>query len=214
MKRITSLFCLLGLMIANSNALATNLIANGDFEAGNSGFSSDYTFIPGPNSGAAQYTVGTNPNAWNGAFPAIGDNTSGTGQMLIVNASTDTSQSFWAQDLAVEAGQQVDIELYATSLFNAAPPNIVVEIDGLAIDNFSLASTTVGEWNFYSTTFVPMTTGTVELTLRDSIGAAGGDDFAIDDILVTSIPEPTAGCLIGLAAILGGFTRRGRQRPS
>jgi hypothetical protein len=65
-----------------------SLITNGDFEARNSGFTSQYTFAPGGNSTEGEYTVRADPQHWNGAFNATPDHTAGTGNMLVVNGAT------------------------------------------------------------------------------------------------------------------------------
>lgn len=60
----------------------TNLIKNGDFESGNSSFSSSYTFTP-VNTTEGEYIVIPNPSSWNGGFTNCGDHTTGSGNMLV-----------------------------------------------------------------------------------------------------------------------------------
>ena len=45
-----------------------NLLLNGDFELGDTGFSSDYTYSPAANTTESQYTIRTNPSPWNASF--------------------------------------------------------------------------------------------------------------------------------------------------
>ena len=76
-----------------------NPIVNGDFESGNTGFTSDYTFVssPAPYPGGMYapktYAIGINPNAYHSSWvPPFGDHTTGTGNMMIVNATCLTGQ--------------------------------------------------------------------------------------------------------------------------
>ena len=75
-------------------ALATPAFAadviNGDFELGNVGFTSAYTFIapaPNGNTAAAQYTITTDAFPWNPNFADFGDHTTGSGQYMVVNGA-------------------------------------------------------------------------------------------------------------------------------
>ncbi len=76
-----------------SPALKADLLVNGNFEAGNTGFSSQFTYSPGSMGAQTTYDVTKHPNADNGGFLAIGDHTTGTGQMLVVNG--ETGFYFW-----------------------------------------------------------------------------------------------------------------------
>ena len=85
-----------------------NLITNGDFEDGNSGFTTEYTYLNPSSTGPwtlgpeYMYTVSTNPNLYHSAWTSFGDHTTGDGKMMIVNGSwEDTSPGYdavvWAQ---------------------------------------------------------------------------------------------------------------------
>src|ERR1035441_9676134 len=60
------------------------LVNNGNFSGGNSGFSSSYIYNPFSLSGEGMYNVATNPSLYNGGFCSCGDHTSGNGNMMIV----------------------------------------------------------------------------------------------------------------------------------
>ncbi|NMH23995.1 hypothetical protein [Flavobacterium solisilvae] len=61
-----------------------NLVINGDFSQGDTGFITGYTFVADPNPFGVQssYSIVTNPNAWFTAFAACGDHTTGNGNMV------------------------------------------------------------------------------------------------------------------------------------
>ena len=61
-----------------------NMVINGDFYQGDTGFITGYTFVADPNPFGVQssYSIVTNPNAWFTAFAACGDHTTGNGNMV------------------------------------------------------------------------------------------------------------------------------------
>ena len=82
---------LLGLGFA-VQGFASNLVTNGDFESGNSGFSTDYTFWPIGTSGdmdAGFYSVVSSANQIHGGF---GGAPQGGSKFFVANGATDTSQ--------------------------------------------------------------------------------------------------------------------------
>jgi hypothetical protein len=86
---------------AASSALATNLVVNGDFEGGNTGFTSDYSFAPGGNTTEAQYSVRSNPYPWNSQFISAADHTSGSGLMYVGNGSPRSELVWQSASIAV-----------------------------------------------------------------------------------------------------------------
>ena len=73
---------------SESRHTEASIILNGDFEAGNSLFTSGYAYTPVFNTTEGQYTVRRDPQNWNGAFFAMPDHTFGgppqLGNMLVV----------------------------------------------------------------------------------------------------------------------------------
>ena len=113
---------------------STNLVTNGDFENGNSGFSSEYNSgIPGSPFGPDWYGVGTNPQAYNSGFTNCGDNTSGGGNMLIVDGSTTPGKKVWCQTVPVTVGKTYQLEFYSMSVFPVAPGVVSIVVNGTNI---------------------------------------------------------------------------------
>ncbi|HCP15405.1 MAG TPA: hypothetical protein DIT32_06550 [Peptococcaceae bacterium] len=107
---LTILAMLVSLCAAPAFAGA-NLITNGDFEGGNTGFDTEYTYLDPANTGTwtlgpeYMYTVSTNPHDYHSAWAAFGDHTSGTGKMMIVNGTylNQITRVVWSQDVSLEA---------------------------------------------------------------------------------------------------------------
>src|SRR5262249_9477766 len=81
--------------------IGQNLLLNGDFEAGNTGFTSDYTYSPGDISPEGTYNIVRNPHDSHPGGASFGDHTSGTGLMLAANGASNTNLVVWRQSVAV-----------------------------------------------------------------------------------------------------------------
>jgi hypothetical protein len=86
----------------------TNLIFNGDFEAGNTGFTSEYTYVVGTGPTALQppsvYSIGLDPSLYHSAWTSFGDHTTGTGNMMIVNGTSNGTPGalVWGQTVELD----------------------------------------------------------------------------------------------------------------
>jgi hypothetical protein len=124
---------LLFMVLFNGSGLATsaNLITNGDFEEGNTGFISQYTHVAGTGStalwNAGTYTISTNPALYHRDwFPGFGDHTFGTGKMMIANGATFAPLYVWLQNVPL-LSQIATYTLYAGQ--NWAVGNVLVRSD-------------------------------------------------------------------------------------
>ena len=110
----------------------TNLIVNGDFESGNTGFTSDYTYVaeaPTALYDEGKYGVGTNPRNYHDAFSACSDNTSGSGNMMIINGAPVTDQNVWSQNITVEPNKSYAFSVYVTAVHATNPPTLQFSIN-------------------------------------------------------------------------------------
>lgn len=156
----------------------TNLIKNGDFESGNSSFSSSYTFTP-VNTTEGEYFVTPNPSSWNGGFTNCGDHSTGSGNMLLLNGHPVAGTNFWCQTIPTVIGRVYQFEFWSQSVvaFNIAQLNV-------KINGNSIGTTTAGglcNWVQYTIRFTASSTST-QICMSETTGIRGGNDFAIDDI--------------------------------
>ncbi|MEA1951933.1 MAG: PEP-CTERM sorting domain-containing protein [Planctomycetota bacterium] len=186
-------------------------IVNGDFEAGNSGFSSDYTYFPPPGSEnmvEQRYTVCTNPNVVHSKWASMGDHTTGNGMMLIANGAGNSNTVLWRQDVMLIAGTFYSFSAWASGVHPSYPADLTFEIGGQSLGTLQLTDD-VPDWRQFTTAFTASTSGAQSLVIRDLETVSIGNDFALDDISLTPVPEPAT---VALLAIGGSMLLLHRKR--
>lgn len=178
----------------------TNLIVNGTFEAGNTGFTSAYTYqAPGGlNSvGTGKYSVLNSTQAL-AVSPTWITGCPDYGRSLIVNAATETATSSkvaWKQSVNLRAGTYKfcgDFRNLAQCAFNASSKiSLGVTEDGLRerITSLGLSGSAGCNWSTIETTITIATDQTVTLTvyLAESI-TGDGNDIAMDNFTLVALP--------------------------
>ncbi len=164
-----------------------NIIDNGDFEGGDSGFTTDY--FPGQGncnhpSGflgcEGAYNVIDDPSLGHNNFDPCSDN-GGGGNMMVVNGAA-ALQEIWCQDVCVDPEGTYVFNAYATSVNPSSPAELQFAIDGGLIgDLFSLSGGTC-TWEFFEAEWEASGETTIEICITNQNTAAGGNDFALDDI--------------------------------
>jgi hypothetical protein len=224
MKR--SLRCLLsGLAFASLgySSFAVNLVSNGDFEAGLSGFTSDYVLADGTSGSLfpeSVYLVGTDPSLYHGLFTSYGDHTTGSGNMFIANGAGDTSKIVWetSATIAVTPGTLYYFEAWMSSAHPASPGSLSFKLSGDVSDAIlgtGTAPATTGIWTPVSHTWHSGLNTSVTLFLQNANSASFGNDFAIDDIHfgeTSSISVPDASSSLTLAGMAFAFCGLARRR--
>lgn len=184
------------------SAAAQNLITNGNFSSGNSGFTSNYTYqtnlVP-----ETTYYVGTNPRNHHASWASFGDHTTGNGQMMIVNGDTVVGSLVWKQtNVAVARNTSYDFTVWAASSYPVNPTVLDVYINNVLVGTINCTATTgqwvkdISIWNSGNDSLA-----TIEIKNRNS--DFNGNDFVLDDISMT--PTPVADLQISKSHA-GNFT--------
>jgi hypothetical protein len=215
MKIAAGGLALLGL--SQGAAMAQNLIVNGDFTSGNSSFTSGYNYSSSLSSGGdggggeGNYYVTTNPNSTHSGFSSFGDHTTGSGNMMVINGSTVASKTVWQETVSVTAGRNWTFSLWMASAVAGTPAVLQVYINNVLQGTTFTAPNSAATWQQFSLNWSSTGTNSATIRLVDSNTAAGGNDFAIDDIRL--VPEP--GTYAAGAFIVGaGFLAWRRQRQA
>ena len=231
MKTLFATAVLAASLIASA-ASATELLTNGDFEAGNTGFYSEYSYRPidGTQTNLwpeATYDASTNPNADHLLFSAFGDHTSGRGMMMVVNGARDTDTIVWAQG-SVGGGQTLigaansafTFDFWLASVYPASPANLQLKINGADVAGVTFLAEggqqTTGLWQHFSYTGTTGAAGLRSISLNNLNPEPSGNDFALDDLhlngVAGGVPEPASWALmlVGFGG-LGAMARANRR---
>lgn len=165
-----------------------NLIFNGDFSLGNVGFVTDYTFYLDGTSGGIQkaYGITTSSRQYFQFFVDCKDK-SGSGQMMVIDGSSNASDRVWSQTIPVTPNTQYRFSYWIQSVVSTSPARIQTSVNNAPITGDPSTSTytapsstcqwqqVVYNWNSGNNTVAT-------ITLFDRNEQTNGNDFAIDDI--------------------------------
>lgn len=181
------------------------VIVNGDFEAGNSGFTSDYGYRVVSNSpNVFQYGVTTSSFAWTQFWNTItGDHTTGSGQFLIADVGAPATAAIWRQTVAVTPNTEYTFSAWLATWTTFAPATVSVAVDGVSIASWGAPNTAT--WTQYTSGFNSGARTSVVMTITPTSFFQPGDDIAFDDF--TLVPTPGALAIMG-AGLLAAKRRR------
>lgn len=163
-------------------------IVNGDFEAGNMGFTTGYRYTSRTDKNAlvdaGVYTIGKNPDNYHPkVFLSMGDHTTGQGNMMIINgdASLDRNKIIWAMKIdGLKKGEQYAFSAWGTMVGDMVPPILDFSFNNVDM-NEKLMPKTRGVWEqFYS--IWTATDNFANIALKNRVNSGAGNDFAMDDI--------------------------------
>lgn len=183
-----------GCKSTESISLGLESLVNGDFEQGNIGFNSTYTYqsnaVPNNMYPENTYTVHNDGNYTHGNFWGK-DHTSGSGNFMIINGSgTTPPPSVWEQTISVMPNTTYYFSAWAISLNSAGPfANLQFKVNGVQVGSTTGALPARPENNnppfdwvrFFGTWNSGLAT-TAVVSIVDLETATGGNDFGLDDI--------------------------------
>ena len=161
--------------------LGTNLVANSDFSAGNTGFTSQYKYsangIP-----EGVYFVDKNSYPWHPFLGSNVDHTTGTGNMLLVNGDTVFNIIIWKQNFNIVPNTNYVFSVWLQSIYAGNPAELQFSINGAQIGNIFKASDTTGIWQQFYTIWNSGAANTAVISVVNKDTIKLGNDFALDDI--------------------------------
>jgi gliding motility-associated-like protein len=181
---------------------ANNLVVNGDFTAGASGFTSGYIYGTGGPLGIlsteGEYAIATDPLLTHISFASFGDHTTGTGNMMVVNGAAVPNVDVWCQTITVQPNTTYDFSAWAATAHPSNPAVLQFSINGVLLGapfNLPLAT---GTWNPFNATWFSGPSTSATICISNQTTATGGNDFAIDDIEFREICVVTDSVYIGV----------------
>ncbi len=205
--RLSSMLVSLALSGAVS---ASNLVVNGDFSAGNTGFDSGYQYA------SPMYWQPTHYNA--GSPLAFEDHTeAGVDSMLMVDGAYTSTTVVWQETLAVTPNTDYQFLAWGRSVMRGAGPDITLDFraNGVSMGTLTLVNYPNDLWQSFSSVWNSGANSSVTLNIFDlqTNNSVPGNDFALDDISLSPVPETDTWALFlaGLG-VMGLVTARGRSR--
>lgn len=187
----TTTYCL----VAQSIDYSVNLVLNGDFENGNTDFTTDYDYDANPVFPANQlvegeYTIGSEPAGMHVNWVDCDDHSdTGTGQMLIANGDESPNQNIWCQVISVDPNTDYAFSAWVASVDPNGPVEIQFTIDGTNIGGSNLGLSTTCLWENFFEIWNSGTNTSITICIEDVNTQEMGNDFAIDDIVFSPICE-------------------------
>lgn len=170
----------------NAEVVDTNLIVNGDFSQGNTGFTSHYTYNANSGYDEGVYWVGPTPytsptNYWHPYFsPCLP--VSGTGNMMMVNGASIPSVVVWEENIQIQHNTNYAFSVWAESISEGNPAQLQFFINGKTIGIVDTAITTTCQWKQFFILWNSGDTTSADISILNLNTDGGGNDFALDDI--------------------------------
>jgi hypothetical protein len=174
-----------------------NLLINGDFSLGNTGFTSQLDYLPigGTHYGPGYYGIVHNPSTeiWS-AFGNFGDHTTGTGLMFASDASTTPGTVAWQETVSVSPATDYVFSGWAASMgqypigtpIDPSPARLGFFINGVQIGSaFSVAAQN-GKWAQFSAAWNSGTSSIATIKIVDLNTDFVGNDFTMDDLMFST----------------------------
>jgi len=194
-------------------------VVNGDFSAGNNGFTSGYAYAVPAGQGTLYpeglYTVDTNPNNVHNLWASFGDHTTGNGEMMIVNGAPNAGVTVWEENLGgLATNTNYFFSAWVASSYPTNPAVLNFSINGSAIGSLT-PSTTTGQWSQFYVQWNSGSNTSADIALVNANTVRDGNDFVLDDIAFGTTrpgaPEPaTWALMIGGLGLTGATLRRRR----
>ena len=183
--------------VTGSYLNGSNLITNGDFQSGKTGFTTDYTLAAPTSTGLtpeSTYDVIALPSSRHGNFCSCGDHTTGTGLQLVINGAS-SEKSVWSQTVTVSPNADYQFTYYLQTVVSgndANPSKLQLYVNGIAAGPVYTANSTTGVWTQFTYNWSAGSGVTsAQLSLKNENFVASGNDFALDDIVFQRVVQST-----------------------
>jgi len=181
------------------NALSgVNLLTNGDFESGNTGFGSSYAYVApsatalstgGPNGGGeGLYTLTTAaypfPSSVHSSFSSCVDHSNPGSYQMVINGATNPGIIAWSQSVSVVPNADYQFSYWVQSVYSSNPAQLQLYVNGVPAGQVYTADLGTCTWKQFSYNANAGSSSVMQLALINSNTIAGGNDFALDDMVL------------------------------
>ena len=165
--------------VSGASASTVDVVTNGGFEGGNSGFSTDYT--QGSLNNVSNYGVV-------GSYSGL--TAHGGSLFMAVNGHFDTSTvtypTVWSQTVSLISGNTYSFSAWMADWSGFLPKaGLSVQINGSEFATMT-APGSEDTWSEMTGSFVATSSGAATLSFVETTSAFGGNDYGLDDITLTT----------------------------
>jgi gliding motility-associated-like protein len=169
---------------------SVNIVVNGDFEQGNTGFSSSYQYSVNVQAEGTYY-VTTNAALNHPAFVGT-DHTTGSGNFMVVNGSQVPNTNVWCQNIIVQPNTEYIFSAWVSSMVGSNPAILQFSINGNVLGNPFTAPANINIWEEFFATWNSGVNTSANICIVNQNTALGGNDFGLDDIFFSPVCQSTA----------------------
>jgi gliding motility-associated-like protein len=168
-----------------------NLVQNGDFSQGNTGFSSAYTrnnslLLSG------RYNIVSDANNAYFTFQGLDHTNPPNGLFMVVNAAGTTGVNVWCQTVTVAPNTDYILSTWVSSVVSTNPASLRFRINGVTQGAVFSPPSTVGDWVLFSRVWNSGNATTADICIQNMNNSANGNSFGLDDISFSTICDGTA----------------------
>lgn len=183
--------------LVTNKRVTDNIITNGDFSNGSTGFDNDYvidcpntpygpdvgTWMEGaPNDG--QYCV-VPPTSFAfalGGWKACSDHSGNGGNLMYVNGDITNNARIWCQTVPVDQNTDYQFSTWITSVYKGNPAKLAFSINGGLLGSPFTAEENTCNWDEFFEIWDSGINTSAEICIVNQNTVSNGNDFALDDI--------------------------------
>jgi len=172
--------------VTGSALIGLNLVINGDFEAGNVGFSSSYGYLdPIPNAltPEGKYTIAAIPGDVHNDFSSSPDHSDPGTMQMVINGAQTAGIFVWRQTVNIIPNAYYQFTYWVQSVHPLAPSVLQLYVNGVAAGPEYTADDYIDSWKKFVYNWYSGTSSVAELSLINQNTEPNGNDFSIDDIV-------------------------------
>ncbi len=173
---------------------SVDLVVNGSFSSGNTGFSSDMNYVTGiftcPLCPENTYTIGANAVFYHSGFAGTDHTNPPTGTFFIANGMGALGSTVWCQSIAVQPQTVYTFSFWTRDVTNNSNPHpmahLYASFNGVWSADSAVAQ---GGWTQFTTTWDSGDAALLDLCIVNNQWQTGGNDFGLDDISLTACED-------------------------
>lgn len=183
---------------------APNLVSNGDFEGGNSGFSSNYVYNPLPIT-PGTYVLTTSPALVLSTFPPCDDHTygNGSGNLMLINGNAAAGTQAWCQTIPVMPNTWYTMSAWAMCS-PISPPSLQFSVNGTPVGAAYPVNPGTCNWQQFGAAWFSGAATSAQLCILDQNNSGNGflgDDYGLDDIYFAEACTSSDEVMVGIANV-------------